>query len=288
MTLQHLTPPAPRPPADRSPLDQRHDLGKRLRALRLQAGLTGVQLAGRLDCHSSKISRIEHGNAIPSPSDVRAWCMATGHDDQADDLAAQAANVEVAYTTWRSLQQTGGLMRLQQNFTDLFEQTRRWRVYEPRVLPGILQTRAYTAAILEVTRRRLDRPDDVSAAAAARYELRRVLDGPATFSYIVEEHVLREPVVGPEEMREQAEQLIADSRRPNVSIGVVPLGFRRRHAVENFSIHDDELVRVQLMAGLWTATAPGDIAEYADVFALLSEMAVYGDNARDLIRAAVG
>lgn len=284
MTPQTSTPQAPAP---RSPLDHRHDLGKRLRSLRRQAGLTGVQLADLLGCHPSKVSRIEHGNAIPSPSDVRAWCMATGHEGEAEDLVAQAASVEVAYTTWRSLQRAGGLMKLQRNVTDLFEQTRRWRAYESRVLPGILQTTAYTSAILEVTRRRLNQPDDVAAAAAARHELRRVLDGPATFSYIIEEHVLREPVVDSEAMREQAEQLIADSRRPNVSIGIIPMGYRRRHAVENFSIHDDELVRVQLMAGLWTATAPGDIAEYVGVFELLSEMAVYGDEARDLIRAAV-
>lgn len=279
MTLQTST--------SRSALDLRHDLGKRLRSLRKRAGLTGVQLADKLGCHSSKISRIELGTAIPSPSDVRAWCAHTGADDEADDLAAQAAHVEVAYSTWRSTQRTGGLLRLQEEVTELFERTRRWRAYEPRLLPGILQTTAYATAVLEVTRRRLDRPDDVPGAVAARYALRRVLDGPATFSYIVEEHVLREPLIGPEAMRAQAEQLIADSRRPNVSIGIIPLGFRERHAVENFTIHDDELVRVQLMAGRFTATAPGDIAEYIGVFETLSEMAVYGDEARDLIRAAV-
>lgn len=285
MTLQTSTPAVPAP---RSPLDQRHDLGKRLRSLRLRAGLTGVQLAERLDCHSSKVSRIEHGNAIPSPADVRAWCMATGHDDEVEDLAAQAASVEVAYSTWRSTQRAGGLLRLQEEVTDLFERTRRWRAYEPRLLPGILQTTAYASAVLEVARRRLDRPDDVAGAAAARYALRRVLDGPATFAYVIEEHVLREPIAGPEVMREQAEQLIADSHRANVSLGVIPMGRRERHAVENFTIHDEDLVRVQLMAGRWTATAPGDVAEYVGVFETLSQMAVYGNEARALIDDAIG
>lgn len=273
----------------RSPLDMRQDLGKHLRGLRKRAGLTGVQLAELLGCHPSKVSRIELGTAIPSPADVRAWCMHTGAEDEAEDLAAQATSVEVAYSAWRNTQRTGGLLRLQEEgITELTERTRRWQAYEPRVLPGILQTVAYASAILEVTRQRLDRPDDVGPAARARFALRRVLDGPATFAYLIEEHVLREPIAGPEVMREQAEQLIADSYRPNVSIGIVPLGtLRARHATENFTIFDETMVRVQLLPGRFTATAPSDVAEYHAAFEMLSGMAVYGDEARELIEAAV-
>lgn len=277
-------------PDQRSPLDLRQDLGRRLRMLRRQAGLSGKDLAERLGCHPSKVSRIELGTTIPSPADVRAWCAAAGADDEADDLAAQATSVEFAYSTWRSTQRTGGLLRLQEEgITELTERTRRWQAYEPRVLPGILQTVAYASAILEVTRQRLDQPDDVGPAAAARFALRRVLDGPATFAYLIEEHVLREPLAGPEVMREQAEQLVADSHRPNVSVGIVPMGtLRVRHATENFTIFDEEMVRVQLLPGRFTATAPGDVAEYLRAFEMLAGMAVYGDEARALIRDAIG
>ncbi|MFC7734097.1 helix-turn-helix transcriptional regulator [Actinomadura keratinilytica] len=270
----------------------RHDLGKYLRSLRRRAGLTGVQLAEILGCHPSKISRIELGTTIPSPADVRAWCMHTGASDEAEDLAARAASVEVAYSTYRSTQRAGGLLRLQQEgVTELSERTRRWQAYESRVLPGILQTVAYASAILEVTAQRIDQPDNVEAAARARFALRRILDGPATFAYLIEEHVLREPLAGPEVMREQAEQLIADSRRANVSIGIVPMspggGPRVRHATENFTIFDETMVRVQLIPGRFTVTAPGDVAEYRAAFELLSSMAVYGDEARALIRDAM-
>jgi transcriptional regulator with XRE-family HTH domain len=267
----------------------RQDLGKRLRVLRRRANLSGVQLAELLGCHSSKVSRIELGTAIPSPADVRAWCMHTGAEGEADDLVAQATNVEVAYSAYRSTQRAGGLLRLQtEGITGLAESTRRWQAYESRVLPGILQTVGYASAILEVTRRRLDQEDDVAAAARERYNLRRVLDGPATFAYIIEEHVLREPIAGPDVMAEQAEQLIADSQRPNVSIGIIPMGRRERHAIENFTIFDQELVRVQLLPGRFTATAPGDLGEYLRVFEEFAGVAVYGDEARELIRSAIG
>ena len=285
MTLQ-TTAPRPAPP---SALEMRDDLGKELRLLRKRAGLTGIRLGELLDCHVSKVSRIETGLTIPSPRMVRAWCHATNADDQADDLAAQAENVDVAYRAYRSTQRAGGLRRLQEEgITELFEATRRWQAYEPRVLPGILQTVDYASAVLEITRQRLDQPDDVRGAAEARFALRRILDGPATFAYLIEEHVLREPIADPDVMRAQADQLIEDSQRPNLSLGIIPLGRRVRTAVENFTVHDGETVRVQLLPGRFTATAPSDVAEYLTTFELLSSMAVYGDDARQIITDAMG
>ena len=276
-------------PQQRSPLDLRQSLGQRLRVLRLKTGKSGRDLAAELGWNPSKVSRVELGTTIPKPAEVRAWCMATGAEDQADDLAADATTVEVAYSAYRSTQRAGGLRRLQEEgITELFESTRRWQAYEPRVLPGILQTVDYASAVLEITRQRLDQPDDVRGAAEARFALRRVLDGPATFAYLVEEHVLREPIAGPDVMRAQAEQLIADSHRANVSIGIIPLGRRLRTAVENFTVHDGETVRVQLLPGRFTATAPSDVAEYLTTFELLSTMAVYGDEARAIITDAMG
>ncbi|NDU74054.1 helix-turn-helix domain-containing protein [Actinomadura sp. DSM 109109] len=290
MTLQTSAPRAAHRSEHRTALEMRDDLGKQLRLLRRRANLTGSRLGELLNCHFSKISRIENGLTIPEAEMVRAWCHATGAGDEADDLAAMAENVDVAYRAYRNVQRAGGLKRLQEEgIVELFESTRRWQAYEPRVLPGLLQTVAYASAILEVTRQRLDQPDDVGPAAQARFALRRALDGPATFAYLIEEHVLREPIAAPDVMREQAEQLIADSHRPNISIGIVPMGrLRARHATENFTIFDEEMVRVQLLPGLFTATAPSDVAEYRKAFELLSTMAVYGDEARDLIRDAMG
>ena len=281
MTIQ--TPPRPR-----SPLDLRRDLGTRLRILRVNASLSGKDLAERIGCHPSKVSRVELGTTHPSPDDVRAWCMHTGADQgETDDLVADAIAVEAAYSTWRSSQRQG-LLRMQEEVNDLFARTRKFQTYEPRLLPGLLQTKAYASAVLHIARKRLDSPDDVDVAAAARHSLRKVFSGPATFAYLIEEHVLRSPLAGPEVMTEQAAQLIEDSHRPSVSIGIIPAGLRPRHAVENFAMYDQEQVRIQLLSGRFTVTAPSDVAEYVAVFEELSTMAVYGDKARAIIRDAMG
>jgi transcriptional regulator with XRE-family HTH domain len=275
-------------PQQRSPLDLRQDLGTRLRILRMRAQLTGRELAELLGWDPSKVSRVEHAKTIPTPAEARAWAHHVGADDQADDLAAQAESVDAAYTAWRSVQQTG-LRQLQEASTDLFDRTRRLQGYESRVIPGLFQTLAYSTVVLEQARARRGSPDDVAEAAAARNRLRtRVLDGPATIAYVIEEHVLRSPVAPAEVMAELGAQLVADTHRPNVSIGIIPIGPRVRNGVENFAVFDGILVRTQLVGGRFAVNTPSDVAEYLRTFEELSGMAVYGDEARAIIRDAMG
>lgn len=272
----------------RTPLELRQDLGARLRIIRLRANLTGRELAERLGWDPSKVSRVEHGTTLPKPAEVEAWCMHTGAEGEAADLAAQAANVDAAYTAWRSVQQTG-MRQLQEASTDLFDRTRRFQGYESRVIPGLFQTLAYSAVVLEQARARRGSPDDVAEAAAARNRLRhRVLESPATIAYVLEEHVLRSPVAPTEVMAELAEQLVADTQRPNVVLGVIPIGPRVRNGVENFTVFDGILVRTQLVGGRFATNTPGDVAEYLRTFEELAALAVYGDEARALIRDAMG
>ena len=52
--------------------------GGRLRALRLDAELSGKELAGRLGWPASKVSRLEHGRQTASADDVVRWTEAVG------------------------------------------------------------------------------------------------------------------------------------------------------------------------------------------------------------------
>jgi transcriptional regulator with XRE-family HTH domain len=75
--------------------------GTRLREIRLDAGLTGRQLADLTGFHFTKISRVEHGGQNLSPQDICTWCTACGALDQVTDLIAQARAVESMYREWR-------------------------------------------------------------------------------------------------------------------------------------------------------------------------------------------
>lgn len=58
--------------------ERRVQLGRKLRRLRIRAGLTGPQLAERMGTNQPRISRIETGTRPPRIAIVEAWCDATG------------------------------------------------------------------------------------------------------------------------------------------------------------------------------------------------------------------
>src|SRR5215470_10675474 len=70
-----------------SPTVQRRRLGTELRRHREAAGVTIEFAAGRLECSSSKISRMETGHIGASPRDVRDLLTIYGVDgDSAEEL----------------------------------------------------------------------------------------------------------------------------------------------------------------------------------------------------------
>src|SRR5579862_6494489 len=57
-----------------SPTVRQRELGKRLRELRNQHGLTVEEVGEKLLCSAAKISRLETGARRPNPRDVRDLC----------------------------------------------------------------------------------------------------------------------------------------------------------------------------------------------------------------------
>jgi transcriptional regulator with XRE-family HTH domain len=263
-------------------------LADRLREICADAGLDGKTLAQACGWHPSKVSRISTAKTSPSSDDIRVWCQACGAEDQAEDLIASLRAVEGMWIDWRRAERAG-LRRSQEERLPLYERTRRFRSYSSWAIPGLLQTHGYTEDVLRTIQRQRVSMDDVADAVAARMERQRVLyDGGRRFAFLIEEPVLRNTLSAPETQRTQLEHLLMVSRLPNVSLGVIPVSQRRpRLPVENFWIYDAAQVNVELVSGYLTLTQPSEIAAYADTFAGLAEMAVYGAKARALITEAV-
>ncbi|WP_432198556.1 helix-turn-helix domain-containing protein [Streptomyces sp. bgisy027] len=267
----------------------RQALGRRLREIRADAGLTARELARRADWHESKCSRLENGHTSPSDADLRTYTTLCGVQDQTADLIATARGIEGAYVQWRRMERAG-LRRVQQSVAPLFERTRRFRVYQSWVLPGLLQTPAYTRAVLSTVAHLRDVPDDIDAAVAVRMERQRILHtGDHRFAMLVEEWVLRTVIGDHNTMAGALGHLISVASLPAVSLGVIPLGTPRGAGwpVESFTMYDDAQVNVELVSAHLTVTQPGEIAEYAKAFTELSAIAVHGTRARSLITAAI-
>ena len=267
----------------------REALGIRLRELRIDAGLTARELGRLMGRHGSKVSRIEHGSAVPSATDIRAWCSHCGVPEQAADLVATLRAVEGMYLEWRRIERTG--LRVEnESLRPLWERTRRFRIYSNFIVPGPMQIEAYVRAVLRTITLRRHLPDDIDAAVQVRVDRQHVLyEGDHRFAIVIEEGVLRSPIGGAETMAAQLGHLLTASALPSVSMGVIPLGIDRTQMwpIEAFSMFDDEQVIVELVSGRVTVTQPHEVAMYADVFAGLAAQAVYGPPARKLIADAI-
>ncbi|MFF1675846.1 helix-turn-helix domain-containing protein [Streptomyces sp. NPDC058256] len=271
--------------------EARAALAQRLRELRLDAGITGKELATRCDWSVAKSSRIENAHTAPSDADIRAWCAACGADGQAADLVAANRQADSMYVQWRRVQRTG-MRHLQEASTPLYERTRQFRVYASHVVPGFLQTPGYAAALMGTIAGFRGTPDDVSEAVDARMRRSRVIsEGDHRFATLVEENVLHHRVGDTEVMASQLGALLASMALPSMSLGIIPAAASREQVMwplEQFTVFDDVRVNVELLAAKITVTAPGELDIYLRAFTRLTEIAVYGADARALIVKAIG
>ncbi|MFI9271741.1 helix-turn-helix domain-containing protein [Kitasatospora sp. NPDC052896] len=266
----------------------RQALASRLREICKDAGLTGRELAVQAGWHPSKTSRIINGKTPPSDEDIRVWCRLCGAEDQAADLIAASRTADSMYVEWRRLQRTG-LTQLQESRVPLYERTRLFRVYCSNVVPGLLQTDAYAAALLSRIASFHGTPDDVAEAVEARMARSHVLrDGNHRFAVLIEESILRYRVGDSEAMAGQLGYLLAVMSLPSVSLGVIPFSEgRRMWTLEAFNVFDDKRVHVELLTAAVTVTTPTEVAQYVKAFADLAALAVYGAPARALITSAI-
>lgn len=195
---------------------------------------------------------------------------------------------EGMWVGWRRMERTG-LRQAQEARLPLYERTHRFRSYSSWLVPGMIQTRPYTTAALQAVQRRRGLVDDVAEAVAARMERQRILyEGDRRFAFLVEESVLRAGIGGAEVMSGQLGHLVSIASLPNVSLGVVPMRpDRERWPAEGFWIYDTAQVNVELISGYLTLTQPSEVTMYAETFAELADLAVYGSPARALITSVM-
>lgn len=263
-------------------------LASRLRELRLDAGLKGCDVAALCGWHPAKSSRLENAKTGPSDDDIRAWCRACGAEDQAEDLISANRAVESMYVEWKRLQRTG-LRRLQESYVPLYERTRHFRVYSSRVVPGLLQTEEYTRALLANIAKFRGLTDDSAEAASARVARSHgVREGGRRLALVMEQDVLHFRYGDAGTMSAQLAQLLSAMALPSVALGVIPRTTPRgMWGQETFTMFDDQRVHVELLTAKVTVTQPSEVTLYARAFAELAKMAVYGDDARALVRAAI-
>jgi transcriptional regulator with XRE-family HTH domain len=265
----------------------RKALGARLREIRKDAGLTARAFASAAGWHYTKASKLENGARVPSQADIREWCRICGAEDQVPDLIAAARDAEIMYAEWRR-QLRAGMRRSQAARLPLYERTRLFRLYEPALVPGILQTADYAAAVIGSFLAFTQAATDLNEAVAARMEWQKIIYTGREFRIVVEEQALRTRAGGAEVMAGQLDRLLAVMSLPGLDLAVIPVTAARKVMPSGgFVIFDGETVQAETVSAELTVTQAQEIALYARRFALLRESAVSGRDARALIHRAL-
>lgn len=264
----------------------RQALGQRLRDIRKDAGLTARALAELTTQHYTRISKIENAVQSPTDQDIRDWCTACDAQPQTADLIATLRAVESAYLEYRRQSRAGMKRVLGAHTPSRYDQTTVFRIYEHNVIPGLFQTPDYAAAMLEFWIGFLNTPNDVDEAVAIRIQRQKVLNQPhKRFSALIEEQALRTWFGTAETQADQLEHLLEITTRPNISLGVIPLMTERQAvASAGFWIFDDSLVALETPTASIEVTQPQEIHLYTRMFDVLKNSAVYGHDAREIIR----
>jgi transcriptional regulator with XRE-family HTH domain len=247
-------------------------------------GLSGTELARLSGWQPSKITKIEHGRQTPSEEDLRIWCGHCQATAELPDLIAAVRSIETQFAEWRRVIR-GGIRRRQQASAAVYERARLFRIYEPAVVPGILQTREYAVAVLSTSINFFRVPDDAEEGATARVEGQRVLThGDRHFHMLLGEPTLHTNIGGTEVMIGQLEHLLTVLKLPRLRLGIIPLDAPYQVPLNNgFWIMDEALVQFDTYSAELSLIRPDEIALYARAFERLAALAVYGAEARKII-----
>jgi transcriptional regulator with XRE-family HTH domain len=208
--------------SEQSPTVRRRRLALELRRLRESAKLTCEEVAERMECSASKISRVETGRVSVSPRDVRDMLEIYGTSPDQRDSLVQLARESRQKGWWHAYGDT-----VQPHFATylgLESAASEIRIYEVCLIHGLLQTEDYARAV--ITAGMVNSPRaDIERHVALRMERQRVSKAtPPKVWVVLDEAALRRQVGGPEVMRVQLEYLLELAALPNVSLQVIPFG----------------------------------------------------------------
>jgi transcriptional regulator with XRE-family HTH domain len=262
--------------------------GIQLKEMRLDASLTGVELARLCGWQKTKISKIEHGTQRPTDDDIRLWASTCGAEGLIPELIAANREIEQMWTDYKRMHRPG-MKRLQSQTMELYARSQIIRVYESLFIPGFLQTLDYAKAQFTIHAKLHGLPiDDVEEAALNRMARKRFLGtGAPIFTFLLESSALTNNTGGLEVMEGQLTYLREVSQLSYVSVGIIPQGrIRSLYPGEGFYLFDETLLKQEFWSGAFQTSRPENIAYFVRVFTALRDQALFGDAARGEIEAA--
>jgi transcriptional regulator with XRE-family HTH domain len=233
-----------------SPTIRQRELGTRMRQFRNGLGMTVEDVAEKLLCSASKISRMETGARRPSLRDVRDLCGLYGVDEP---TAAELMNLarearEPGWWTQYDDLHLGSYIGLEQNASSISS-------YTMYYFPALLQTEDYARAIIKAIAPKMD-PKVLQQRVEARLRRQELLeqnDRPR-YRVLMDEAVLHHRVGGPGVMAAQLDKVLELERDSRATVQIIPFDADAHVAQDSnfvlFDFDDPDLPPIVFVEGL--------------------------------------
>ncbi|GAA5047147.1 helix-turn-helix domain-containing protein [Nocardia callitridis] len=276
---------------DRPPITlPRRQLGRYLRDMRNEVGLSIQQVARDIERGAGTVQRLETGAANRiRRHDIEAMCHLYDHPEMIETLIGLAEQPESGDVWWPEY---GDLIPETFNiYVGLEIYAKKLTMYRPDMVPGILQTPEYTAVLGQLYNK-TESADHVARRVQLirqRQALIRRRRSPLMVDLIIDEAALRREVGGPRTMSKQLTYLV--DAPTNVQIQVVPqklghpLGISLPpFIVLEFPLEEPPVVYVESLDTAMYHERPGIVARYRNAHAALHDVALKGADAKSFIR----
>lgn len=237
-------------PRDRNiPTVRQRNLGARLRALRQDMGLTVEEVAERLLCSPTKISRLETATCLPNLRDVRDLCTLYHVDDTRSAQLMEMARKVREPGWWTKYED------LDMPYIGLEQDAASITSYTMYYVPALLQTAEYTKAIIKGIAPKID-TKVLEDRIEARMERQKLLerDEPPKYRVLIDESVLCRPVGSRAVMHKQLGKVLEAGQKGKATIQVVPFELGAHAAQDSNFIFlefgDDALPSIVFVEGL--------------------------------------
>lgn len=260
-----------------SPTVRQRELGKRLRELRNAQGLTVEEVAEKLLCSPTKISRAETGARRQSLRDVRDLCTLYNVSPEESAMLMELAREARQQGWWTHYDdlKIPQLIGLEQEATAI-------TCFGMYFLPALLQTEDYAAAIIKAIAPRIS-PDVLRQRVEARMRRQQLLQQPDPPRYraLLDEAVLHRRIGGANVMKDQLRKLLQLIDEERATIQVIPFGVGGYAANDsNFDYLEfagsslPGIVFVEGLVNLTYLEKPSDLARYAESLEYLRDTAL--------------
>ncbi|MFD8949013.1 Scr1 family TA system antitoxin-like transcriptional regulator [Streptomyces xanthophaeus] len=245
--------------------------GREVRLERERLGISRKELAKAATCGYSLVAKIESGDRIP-PREFAEACDRQFPHSNGRFVRLWPLVLRYAFPPWF------------RRYVELEEKATVVRMFNPQLLPGLVQTTDYARAVL-----RTGRPSNLEDLVTARIERQRILhrEQPVRLWLVVNQAVLTHTVGGPDVMRAQLAQLRDLAEDPMHRVQIVKdkgrhHGYHSAFGVLSFPegsdvVHVDGFPRGYLLA------EPDDLEKARGAYDLLTAMACPPDESADLI-----